>query len=806
MKRLLLTLLCLPVLALAAGRARAAGEDPGLADEVLLKSHGVGADGASLLEFFRLRAKGEAAPERLAALVEKLGSDDAAARERAAGELVAVGPPAVPALRQAARDPDGAVAAALARRSLKVLETDSASLTAAAARLLGQRRPAGAAAALLAVLPYAENDTVADEVREALVAVAVQDGKPDPALAAALKDPLAVRRAAAADALARTAFVEYRPELIGLLRDPMPSVRLRTALALARGREPDGVSVLIGLLSEAPLPQAQTAYEFLTGLTGDNGPKEQLGETPESRRKCRDAWDAWWKSTANGAPLEEFRKRTLTEAERERGAKLIAQLGDEDFQVRSKATMELRKMGSLVIPMLRTATKDPDLEVSQRARACLDEILQDTKTPLPPMAARVVALRKPAGSAEAILGFVPFTDDEALLIEVQQALNAVTWQAGKPDPAVVKALDDKLPQRRAAAAEALASGPMGDLQPAVRKLLADPDANVRFQVALALAGARDKEAVPVLIALVNELPSERSYVIEDYLRKLAGTRVAADLPQGDDNRGKRRDAWAAWWAADGARVELPERAAVTAEPGLVGHTVLVIPQNGIVAELGQDGKVRWELKGLQNVQDAQVVGNDRVLLAEYGARRVTERDFKGSQVWEKQLTSWPSGVKRLPNGHTVIATRNQILEVDRGGREVITINRPQNDIMSGGKLRDGQFLLISNQGLCVRLDAAGKEVKSYRIQNVSNFGNDVLPTGGVVVPIQYMNKVIEYDADGKVVWEAAVTQPTSAQRLPNGNTLVSSYNFPGKLIELDKGGKAVSETNLAMPAIRARRR
>src|SRR5262249_42494236 len=251
----------------------------------------------------------------------------------------------------------------------------------------------------------------------------------------------------------------------------------------------------------------------------------------------------------------------------------------------------------------------------------------------------------------------------------------------------------------------------------------------------------------------------------------------------------------------------PERAAVAAgEPGLVGHTVLVIPQNGIVAELGQDGKERWRLQGLQNVQDAQVVGNDRVLLAEYGARRVTERDFKGTQVWEKQLTSWPSGVKRLPNGNTVIATRNQILEVDRGGREVITINRPQNDVMSGGKLRDGQFLLISNQGLCVRLDAAGKEVKSYRIQNVSNFGNDVLPTGGVVVPIQYMNKVIEYDHDGKVVWEAAMTQPTSAQRMPNVNTLVSSYNFPGKLIELDKGGKVVAETNLAMPAIRARRR
>jgi hypothetical protein len=61
-----------------------------------------------------------------------------------------------------------------------------------------------------------------------------------------------------------------------------------------------------------------------------------------------------------------------------------------------------------------------------------------------------------------------------------------------------------------------------------------------------------------------------------------------------------------------------------------------------------------------------------------------------------------------------------------------------------------------------------------------------------VVPVYSFNKVTEYDGNGKEVWTAAVTQPVSAKRLPNGNTLVSSLN-PPKVIELDRAGKVVWE-------------
>ena len=75
-----------------------------------------------------------------------------------------------------------------------------------------------------------------------------------------------------------------------------------------------------------------------------------------------------------------------------------------------------------------------------------------------------------------------------------------------------------------------------------------------------------------------------------------------------------------------------------------------------------------------------------------------------------------------------------------------------------------------------------------------------------LAPLMWQNKVTEYDQDGKVIWEANVMQPMAACRLPNGNTLVSTQNWPTKMIELDRSGKQVAETGLPGFAARLRRR
>ena len=363
-KRLLFTMLCGAGLLLAAPRPAVSGDgDNVLADELAVKSAGLPLDGAGLLEFFRTRTKGEATADRLAALVEQLGSKNAGEREKAAAELVAIGPPSIPPLRQVAKDPD-ADAAGLARRCLTALETNSAAVTAAAVRLTALRRPDGAAAALLAFLPYAEDESVEEEIKSALTGMAYHDGKADPALLKALEDDSPLRRAMAVDVLCENGLAEPRDALRKLLADPKPTVQLRAALALAQVRDENAVATLIDLLGKLPVAQGRNAEEYLSGLAGDQAAKETLTDDA-SRAKVHDAWAAWWKSTEGTASLDEFAKRTLTEADREKAEKLIRQLGDDLFDVRQKAKADLKNMGVVVVRMLKTAANDPEFQVSE---------------------------------------------------------------------------------------------------------------------------------------------------------------------------------------------------------------------------------------------------------------------------------------------------------------------------------------------------------------------------------------------------------------------------------------------------------
>src|SRR5262249_27789098 len=155
-----------------------------------------------------------------------------------------------------------------------------------------------------------------------------------------------------------------------------------------------------------------------------------------------------------------------------------------------------------------------------------------------------------------------------------------------------------------------------------------------------------------------------------------------------------------WWAAHAETSELPDRLSARPAERYLGNTLVIMQQTNTVAEYGPDGKQLWQMgqaQGLVGIWDAQVVGHDRLLLTEYSARRVSERNFRGDVLWQKALNNYPLTANRLPNGHTLIVLRNQVLEVDRAGRELTTLTRQPNDvIMSAGKTRDGHFVLLTN--------------------------------------------------------------------------------------------------------------
>ncbi len=551
------------------------------------------------------------------------------------------------------------------------------------------------------------------------------------------------------------------------------------------------MTTLINVLAELPLPLAKQAEEFLQNLASDQSPKAQLGETAASRKACRDAWATWWKTTEGDATLAEFKKRTLNEADREKVQAAINRMGDDDFNLRERAQDDLVKMGTSVAPLLRQALASADEEIKKRAQKALDQIEKDKSSTMLPIQARLMAYRKPAGAADVLLAFLPFADEDLVFEEVRGALAAVAVRDGKADPSIVKALDDKLAVRRGVAGEALALGGAIDQRPAIRKLLKDPDSSVKLRVALALSTARDRDAVPVLINLMGELPFDKGVQAETFLRAVAGEQGPnVYLGTDNDSRKKTKDAWLAWWKTNGATVDL---ARAGTAPKMLGYTLIVSTNFNRVSEIGLDGKQRWAMEGLQYPRDAQALPGDRVLVAEQNMNRVVEMNQKREVLWQKVCNASPMSVQRLPNGNTFIVTNNGALEVNKEGKELMTYNRNQWDIITGSRAPDGQFVVLLNTGLIVRMDSSGKEVKSFNVGQAHWMTSiEALAGGRVLVPQPNLSKVIEYDGDGKQVWEAAVQMPFSATRLPNGNTLVASPNS-GKIVELNRSGRVVWE-------------
>jgi hypothetical protein len=342
-----------------------------------------------------------------------------------------------------------------------------------------------------------------------------------------------------------------------LREDQLPE-RVSAALALARKNQIEAFPLLIDLLADLPPAQREPIQTLLGELAGEWAPNLALvGGDDVSRRIRRDAWASWWRRTDGPTLLEEFRKRTPSAALVERMHALVGKLDDRSFRVREQASADLVSFGHVVVPLLRAEIKSGDLERRRRAERCIALIARHPRRPLPPAAARLVALRKPAGAVEALLAFLPWAEDDRLAGEIQTALETLTQAGGKANPALIRALDDAQRERRAVAASVLAG--LGDATylPALRKLLKDADPAVRLCVAVALVHAREKDAVPVLIDLAAHLPAEKAWQADDILQRLAGDKAPRTGPTTDAaQRRKYREAWNLWWKEHAATVDL----------------------------------------------------------------------------------------------------------------------------------------------------------------------------------------------------------------------------------------------------------
>ena len=221
-------------------------------------------------------------------------------------------------------------------------------------------------------------------------------------------------------------------------------------------------------------------------------------------------------------------------------------------------------------------------------------------------------------------------------------------------------------------------------------------------MALELAEAGDKEGAVTLSGLLEDLPDERAWEIEEQLERLAGGKAPAEMTANPIDWKKVAGAWRQWWQGERGKVVMTDSFVPASGGSLRGYTLLVQPQSNSITELGPDGKPRWTLTGLQGPSDAQVLANHHVLVAEQG--RVTERDLSGNVLWKLEGIQ-PLAVQRLANGNTFIPCSNLLVEVDRAGKDILRV--PVGEIVAARRLPDRRIVAFDRQSI-IQLDEAGR--------------------------------------------------------------------------------------------------
>lgn len=251
----------------------------------------------------------------------------------------------------------------------------------------------------------------------------------------------------------------------------------------------------------------------------------------------------------------------------------------------------------------------------------------------------------------------------------------------------------------------------------------------------------------------------------------------------------------------------------------VTHSFLALGAETYIMDA--DGKVTWSYP--KNTRDGWVLPSGNILLAvtkdnDFPGGGAVEVTREGKTVFEwKGTQSEVNTVQLLDNGRILVTeagAKPRILELDRAGKivgEVPIQAQTQNlhlQTRMTRKLKNGNYLVPQLLDKVVReYTPEGKiawEAKTPESPaECWPFTAIRLENGNTLINCTHGKTSIEVDKDGKIVWqltnddlpEKLLNDPCGAQRLPNGNTVITSYGAgePGavKMLEVTPEKKLV---------------
>ena len=275
---------------------------------------------------------------------------------------------------------------------------------------------------------------------------------------------------------------------------------------------------------------------------------------------------------------------------------------------------------------------------------------------------------------------------------------------------------------------------------------------------------------------------------------------------------------------------------LSADAEEVRHSFLGVGKANRTVIVGEDGKVKWRVDF--PARDGWVQPNGNVLLALYGTKDYPnggvveiDRDTKEILFSYKGQQKEISSVQALGNGQYLVAELGpepRAIVINRAGQIVKAM--PLQCQKGNAHMQTRMLRQLPNGNYVAPhlLDFAVKEYDSATGDVLRTFPTDDrgrdkrdwpftairLDNGNTVVGCTNGNRVIELDPQGNIVWsvdnddigEALIDDACGIQRLPNGNTVITSYHAQGtsvKLLEVTRDKKVVWKFDGADTDLRA---
>lgn len=465
-------------------------------------------------------------------------------------------------------------------------------------------------------------------------------------------------------------------------------------------------------------------------------------------------------------------------------ARLIRQLGHEQFARREEAVAQLQRLPVLPREELAAATRSEDAEIRWRSHALLTHTAGAGNQAML-AALGEVAADPPPGSVDVLLRLAALNMLDNQRMALQESLRKVVRKSDLPR--LEKAAGHGPPFVRLTAAYAWEGLTAAAGRTALAELLTSDQPEVVLMAAKYLGNVGDTRSLAPLAELFH---SDQALIAEEsayFLSALAGR----DFSFSHHVPAEREQAYQAarqWITTAGATAALkfPVIEASVRRGDLGGHTLLATGDLGRVVELDASGKEVWQFP--VSAWSAEKLPSGNVLIASCQGNRLVEVDGRGEVVWNLHGIN-AMRAKPLRDGHILVA--------DFGGSRALELNTSR-DIVWSVKTPDNCFdvdrlpngnTIVACPNVIREIDREGAVVRELRIEGRAN-SVQVLPSGSWLVANYQRNKVEQYNRQGQVEWEFNEPQPCDAFRMRSGHVLITTAR---RAVEITAEGKVVQE-------------